>query len=250
MEHRGIYNRTEIDKSLERNRNKKASLSEEKQRRHFVVNGNVSRETLKYGCVKLVKEHLHGCADFLRIFELRKMPGVGDGAGLDCWVTFSIFFDCQVDIRFGFAAENVDAVVDFFQSLCNITFCVVALDAGVDRFRGVAEVGGLMVFVDVVGIHIVRVIEVTLGEGLGDYTSCGCKIVEKCSDDREIKDKLITFCGFSRNMTAGEERIRVDEHHLLKEIRIVSTGHCHDRSGRTGGDNICAAADLGFYEII
>lgn len=146
MEHRGIYNRTEIDKSLERNRNKKASLSEEKQRRLFVVNGNVSRETLKYGCVKLVKEHLHGCADFLRIFELRKMPGVGDGAGLDCWVTFSIFFDCQVDIRFGFAAENVDAVVDFFQSLCNITFCVVALDAGVDRFRGVAEVGGLMVF--------------------------------------------------------------------------------------------------------
>ena len=65
MEHRGIYNRTEIDKSLERNRNKKASLSEEKQRRLFVVNGNVSRETLKYGCVKLVKEHLHGCADFL-----------------------------------------------------------------------------------------------------------------------------------------------------------------------------------------
>ena len=55
-----------------------------------------------------------------------------------------------------------------------------------------------MVFVDVMRIHIVRVIEVTLGEGLGDYTSCGCKIVEKCSDDREIKDKLITFCGFSR----------------------------------------------------
>ena len=66
------------------------------------------------------------------------MPGVGDGAGLDCRVAFSIFFDCQVDIRFGFAAENVDAVVDFFQSLCNITFCVVALDAGVDRFRGAA----------------------------------------------------------------------------------------------------------------
>ena len=178
------------------------------------------------------------------------MPGVDNGAGLDCRVAFSVFFDRQVDVRFGFTAENVDAVVNLFQSLCNITFCVVTLDAGVDRFRGVAKVGRLVVFVDVMRIHIVRVIEVTLGEGLGNYTSCGCKIVEKCSDDREIKDKLITFCGFSRNMTAGEERIRVDEHHLLKEIRIVSTGHCHDRSGRTGGDNICAAADLGFYEII
>ena len=235
---------------LESDRNKSGVAARREQRRLFVVNGNVSRETLKYGCVKLVEEHLHGCADFLWIFELRKMSGVGDGAGLDCRVAFGVFLDRQVDVLFGFTAENVDAVVNLFQSLCNITFCVVALDTGVDRFRGVAEMGGLVVFVDVVRIHIVRVVEVTLGEGLGDYTSCGCKIVEKCSDDREIKDKLITFCGFSRNMAAGEERIRVDEHHLLKEIRIVSTGHCHDRSGRTGGDNICAAADLGFYEII
>ena len=110
--------------------------------------------------------------------------------------------------------------------------------------------GRLVVFVDVMRIHIVRVIEVTLGEGLGDYTSCGCKIVEKCSDDREIKDKLITFCGFSRNMTAGEERIRL--------MNII----CSKRSGlypqaivTIGADapvatNICAAADLGFYEII
>ena len=67
------------------------------------------------------------------------MPGVGNGAGLDCRVAFSVFFDRQVDVRFGFTAENVDAVVNLFQSLCNITFCVVALDAGVDRFRGVAE---------------------------------------------------------------------------------------------------------------
>ena len=51
-------------------------------------------------------------------------------------------------------------------------------------------------------------------------------------------------------MAAGEERIRVDEHHLLKEIRIVSAGHCHDRSGCAGSDDICAATDLGFHEII
>ena len=55
------------------------------------------------------------------------MPGVGDGAGLDCRVAFSVFFDRQVDVRFGFTAENVDAVVNLFQSLCNITFCVFLL---------------------------------------------------------------------------------------------------------------------------
>ena len=63
------------------------------------------------------------------------MPGVDNGAVLDCRVAFSVFFDRQVDVRFGFTAENVDAVIDLFQSLCNITFCVVTLDAGVDRFR-------------------------------------------------------------------------------------------------------------------
>ena len=115
--------------------------------------------------MKLVEEYLHSCADFLWIFELRKMLGVGDGAGLDCWVAFGVFFDRQVDVRLGFAAENVDAVVNLFQSLCDITFCVVTLDAGVNGLRGVAEVGRLVVFVDVVRIYIVWVIEVILGEG-------------------------------------------------------------------------------------
>ena len=64
------------------------------------------------------------------------MSGVGDGAGLDCRVAYGVFLDCQVDVLFGFTAENVDAVVNLFQSLCDITFCVVALDTGVDRFRG------------------------------------------------------------------------------------------------------------------
>lgn len=131
-----------------------------------MIDRNVSRETLKYGCVKLVEEYLHSCADFLWVFELRKMFGVGDGAGLDCRVAFGVFFDGQVDVRLGFAAEDVDAVVDLFQSLCDITFCVVALNAGVDGFRGVAEVGRLVIFVDVVRIYIVWVIEVTLGECL------------------------------------------------------------------------------------
>ena len=107
-----------------------------------------------------------------------------------------------------------------------------------------------MVFVDIVWIYVIWVIEVALGKCLGDNTSCGRKVVEKCTDDREIKDKLLTFFGFPRNMTSGEKRIRVDEHHLLEEIRIVSTGHCHDRSGRAGSDDICAAADFGFHEII
>ena len=215
-----------------------------------MIEGNVSRETLRYGRVKLVEEHLHRCADFLWVFDLREVLGVGDSAGLDGWVAFGVFFDDQVDIQLGFAAEDVDAVVDLFQSFCDITFCVVTLDTGVDGLRGVAEVGGLVVFVNVMRIYIVWIIEVILGECLGDSTSRGRNVIEQCSDDREIKDELITFCGFSRHMAAGEQGVWIDEHHLLEKIWIISTCHCRNRSGRAGGDNICAAADLRFYEIV
>ena len=92
---------------------------------------------------------------------------VGNYAGLDGRVTFCIFFYDQIDIRFSFAAEDVDAVVNFFQSLCDITLCIVALDTGVDGFRGVTKVGGLVIFVDVMRVNIIRIIEVAFREGSG-----------------------------------------------------------------------------------
>ena len=101
--------------------------------------------------------------------------------------------------------KNIDAVVDLFQSFCDVTFRVITLDAGVDRLRRVAKVGGLIIFVEVVRIYIVRIVEVVLGECFGDDTSRRCKIVEQSSDDREIEDQLVTFCRFSRYMAAGEE---------------------------------------------
>ena len=138
----------------------------------------------------------------------------------------------------------------FCQSLCNITFCIITLDTGVDGFRGVTKVGGLVIFVDVMRVNIIRIIEVAFREGSGDNTSCGRKVVEQCTNDRKIKDKLIIPCGFSWYVAAGEQRIRIDKHHLLEKIRIVSASHCHDRSGRTGSKNVCAASNLGFYKIV
>ena len=152
-----------------------------------------------------VEKHLNDRADILRFFNLRKMFCVGNRAGLDRWVALRIFFCDQIDIRLRFTAENIDAVVDLFQSFCDVTFRVITLDAGVDRLRRVAKMGGLIIFVEVVRIYIVRIVEVVLGECFGDDTSRRCKIVEQSSDDREIEDQLVTFCRFSRYMAAGEE---------------------------------------------
>ena len=110
--------------------------------------------------------------------------------------------------------------------------------------------GGLVVFVDVMRVNIIRIIEVAFREGSGDNTSCGRKVVEQCTNDWKIKDKLIIPCGFPRNMAAGKQGIRIDKHHLLEKIRIVSAGHCHDRSGRTGSKNVCAASNFRFHKIV
>ena len=198
----------------------------------------------------LVEEHLDRGTDFFRVLNLRKMFGVWNCTGLNGRVTFCIFFYDQIDILLSFAAEDVNTVVNFFQSLCNITFCIITLDTGVDGFRGVTKVGGLVIFVDVMRVNILRIIEVAFREGSGDNTSCGRKVVEQCTNDRKIKDKLLIPCGFSWYVAAGEQRIRIDKHHLLEKIRIVSASHCHDRSGRTGSKNVCAASNLGFYKIV
>ena len=152
-----------------------------------------------------VEKHLNDRADLLWLFNLRKMFCVGNRAGLDRWVALRIFFCDQIDIRLRFTAENIDAVVDLFQSFCDVTFRVITLDAGVDRLRRVAKMGGLIIFVEVVRIYIVRIVEVVLGECFGDDTSRRCKIVEQSSDDREIEDQIVSFCRFSRYMAAGEE---------------------------------------------
>ena len=119
----------------------------------------------------LVEEHLDRGTDFFRVLNLRKMFGVWNCTGLNGRVTFCIFFYDQIDILLSFAAEDVDTVVNFFQSLCNITFCIITLDTGVDGFRGVTKVGGLVIFVDVMRVNIIRIIEVAIREGSGDNTS-------------------------------------------------------------------------------
>ena len=65
--------------------------------------------------------------------------------------------------------------------------------------------GGLVIFVDVMRVNIIRIIEVAFREGSGDNTSCGRKVVEQCTNDRKIKDKLIIPCGFSWYVAAGEQ---------------------------------------------
>ncbi len=131
------------------------------------------------------------------------MFGVWNCTGLNGRVTFLYIFYDQIDILLSFAAEDVNTVVNFSR-----VFCITFLYNYTGHWRrrisgGVTKVGRLVIFVDVMRVNIIRIIEVAFREGSGDNTSCGRKVVEQCTNDRKIKDKLIIPCGFSWYVAAG-----------------------------------------------
>lgn len=159
--------------------------------------------------------------------------------------------DDTVDARSGSSSDDVDAVVQIFQSVGNINIHEIALDAGKQVFSTVSfSMGAFMVDVHGPSGELERIMEVGFCEIIFNVRTVAQDVVERGSQYGTVDQKLRNPGFRIGDLIQGVDALRVDKEDFVEKFLIVVGGHDHKGTGETGGSYTGFSLDDFLCEVI